>query len=76
MDIVTELMNADAAPRPGVKLRIDVLYGDQPDVQDAIRIARLEKRLSYRRIADVLSRGDEQISPNAVQNWLRAQGIS
>jgi hypothetical protein len=51
------------------------LFGDQPDVLDAIVQARVERGLSFRVIAGVLSKSGEQISEGAVQNYLRSRGF-
>lgn len=59
----------------GKKTRIEMLYGDRPDVLDAIRRARAERRLSFRQISQVLSSEGESISEGSVQKWLRSQGI-
>jgi len=54
--------------------RIVVLFGDQPEVLDAIRQARARK-CSFGQIAKALSTPSTIVSAHAVQNWLAAQGI-
>jgi hypothetical protein len=75
MDLAAELMNARPL-RDGRSLKIIEVFGDQPEVLDAIRTARVERGLSYRVIAQVLSKSGEKISEGAVQNYLRAEGIA
>ena len=74
MDLVAELNNATPL-RDGRTLKIVELFGDQPEVLDAIVKARTERGLSYRVIAEVLSKGEHEVSDGAVQNYLRARGI-
>ena len=57
----------------GHPYRVDVLFGDQPDVLDAIRVAHHELGKSTNLIAEHLSEFGEPISAAAVASWLRAQ---
>lgn len=59
----------------GTEGRVVALFGDRPDVLDAIRRARLDRKLSYAQIAKVLSADGEPISEGAVKSWLSRQGI-
>jgi len=62
-------------PRSGGNVtRVDQLFGDQPDVLDAIIDAR-KRRCSFRQISMTLSTPTETISPGAIQSWLAARGI-
>lgn len=54
--------------------KIVMLFGDQPDVLEAIREAR-RRRCSYAQIAKTLSSPDAAVSESAVKSWLQAQGI-
>lgn len=69
------LNNTDTSGLAGSKSRVMFLYGDRPEVLDAIRRARLERKLSFSQIARVLSSEGNKISDGAVQTWLRSQGI-
>jgi hypothetical protein len=65
-----------AAPRGGVGMRVITLFGDQPEVLDAIRRARRDRRLSYSAIANYLSANSgHRITANPVQKWLNSEGI-
>lgn len=59
----------------GTQGKIVALFGDRPDVLDAIVRARRDRKLSYQQIAKVLSADGEPISAGAVQSWLSRQGI-
>lgn len=54
--------------------KVVVMFGDQPDVLEAIRQARLRK-CSYSQIAKALSSPDASISEAAIRSWLASQGI-
>ena len=54
--------------------KVDHLFGNQPDVLEAIVDAR-KRRCSFRQIAIALSNDDTKVSAGAVQNWLAARGI-
>lgn len=74
MDVASELLNGTPR-RCGAGLRVDELFGDRPDILDAIRVARSERKVSFQFIADILSKEGETVSGTAVQNWLRGQGV-
>lgn len=59
----------------GPEGRVVALFGDRPDVLDAIRRARTDRKLSYAQIAKVLSADGEPLSEGAVKSWLTRQGI-
>ena len=71
--LVERLTAKEVPRRGGQRLRVDVLFGDQPDVLDAIRVARYELGKSTNLIAEYLSEFGEPISAAAVAGWLRAQ---
>jgi DNA-directed RNA polymerase specialized sigma24 family protein len=74
MDLAAQL-KGEPRNRYGRTLKLEELFGDRPDILEAVIVARAERKLSYQSIADVLGREGEYISPTAVQNWLRAQGV-
>ena len=74
MDLVQEL-SAAKPRRSGREAKIVILFRDRPEVLAAVKQARVERKLSFRRIAEVLSQDGEYVSEGAVQNWLRAEGI-
>jgi hypothetical protein len=74
MNLVEELSVA-IPRRSGRESKVATLYRDRPEILDAIKQARVERRLSFRRIAEVLSKDGEYVSEGAVQNWLRGEGI-
>jgi len=72
----TDLVAAlDAATTGGNTLKIDSLYGDQPDVLAAIKRARDRGNgpagIAARLNVDLAARG-ERISKDAVETWLKA----
>lgn len=74
MDLAAQLKD-EPRNRYGRGLKLEELFGERPDILEAIIVARVERKLSYQSIADVLSRDGEYVSPTAVQNWLRARGV-
>lgn len=72
-ELVSELLSAGRGTG-GAPHKIETLFGDQPDVLDAIRTARLNGA-SIGEIARILSERGEVISEGAVRNWLRSQGV-
>lgn len=61
---------------PG-KLRVKELFGDRPEVIEAIIRARRDRRLSYAHIADTLNQEPGiSISEGAVKLFLRREGVS
>lgn len=68
----------DAVAEPGVGgkgLKVLVLFGDRPDVLEAIIRARRDRRLSFAQIATVLSDEGKSVSSAAVAKWLAAEGV-
>jgi hypothetical protein len=64
------LKPASSANRP----KVVVLFGDQPEVLEAIREAR-RRKCSFVQIAKTLSTPDNPISETAIKSWLTSQGI-
>ena len=59
------------------QLKVLVLFGEQPDVLDAIRRAHA-RRLSAGQIADALTRqlpAGESISESSVRTWLKSEKL-
>ena len=74
MDLVNNLLTA-TPKRDGRTMKIVEVFGDQPEVLDAIVAARTERGLSFQVIADVISKTGHTISDGAVQNFLRSRGV-
>lgn len=56
--------------------KIEILFGERPEVLDSIRRARRERKLSYAQIARVLTReSGTRITDGVVSGWLATQGI-
>lgn len=72
-DLIAELKAAGRSTG-GTRSKIDVLFGDQPDVLEAIRAARANGA-SHATIARILSSDDQSVKEGAVRNWLFGQGI-
>lgn len=73
-DPLAEALLATDSRKPE-KRRIIRLFGDRPEVLEAIKTMR-QRGHSYRVIADVLTKnGDESVSPNAVQRFLDDEGV-
>lgn len=63
-----------APPRKvGAPLVIDQVWGDRPEVLDAIRTLGANGT-PVRQIADVLSR-ERPVHPDTIRTWLRRQGV-
>jgi ribosome-binding protein aMBF1 (putative translation factor) len=75
MDLANELLTA-SKKKDGRGMKVLEIFGDSPDVLEAIKTARRDRRLSYRSIAEVLNKSGVVVSEGAVQNYLRSQGIS
>lgn len=56
--------------------KMEVLYGDRPDVLDAVIRARRDRHLSWNAIAAYLTRNGPRISAGAVQTWCERQGLT
>lgn len=74
IDPLAAALNATPCIKPGVKSRIVTLFGDRPDVLDAIRAARA-RGLSCQHIADTLSTADAKVSDGAVNKWLKDDAL-
>jgi ribosome-binding protein aMBF1 (putative translation factor) len=76
-DPLVAALDAVAGRRTGgLPLKIDALYGERPEVLDAIRSARRDKHLSYEQIAEALSTAGDSITDGAVSKWLKREGIA
>jgi hypothetical protein len=75
MDLANELLTA-AKKKDGRHMKVLEIFGDSPEVLEAIKTARRDRRLSYRLISEVLSQNGTMVSEGAVQNYLRSQGIT
>lgn len=58
----------------GTTPKVITLFGDQPQVLEAIKAARLRK-CSFVQIAKTLSTPEAPISESAIKTWLHMQGI-
>jgi hypothetical protein len=54
--------------------KVLVMFGDQPEVLEAIKAARA-RRCSYNQIAKTLTTPNAPISETAIKSWLDAEGI-
>jgi DNA-binding MurR/RpiR family transcriptional regulator len=54
--------------------KVIALFGNQPEVLEAIREAR-RRKCSYVQIAKTLSTPENPISETAIKSWLTSQGI-
>jgi hypothetical protein len=69
-------LTALAPSRGGIRMRVIQLWGDEPEVLEAIRIARRDNGLSYAAIAKYLTaKSGHHITANPVQKWLNEEGI-
>lgn len=60
----------------GHRLKVDALFGDRPELLEAIRTARRDNGVAAEHIAEFLTaREGVHISGAAVAKWLTAQGI-
>jgi hypothetical protein len=68
-DIVDALLSAESG-QGGRNFRLQELFGDQPEVLDAVRTLRA-RGVSYRSIGKKIAEvTGHYVSPNSVQNWL------
>jgi hypothetical protein len=73
--IIEALMAAAAEPNKS-QSKVDQFFGDQPDVLEAIVVARRDKKLTFAQIAKILSKASGQyISGGSVSGWLSKRGI-
>lgn len=56
--------------------KIEKLFGERPQVLDSIVRARVDRKLSFQHISDLLSSEGESVSPESVKNWLRKKNIT
>ena len=76
MDLIDALNNEKGSGHTPNETKVELYWGDQPEVKEAIIKARVENKLSYRRIAQLLSQEEDKvISSGAVRNWLEQQGV-
>lgn len=73
-DPLAAAMLTATPPRIGAKGKIEAVWGDRPEVLEAIRELRRQGR-SFGFIADLLGQ-EEQVNASTVQKWLREQGIT
>ena len=74
-DPLAAALDAATNIKPGIKSRIETLFGDRPGVLDSIRAAN-QRNISHQRIADTLSTKDERVSAGSVRNWLSADSLN
>jgi hypothetical protein len=61
----------------GARSKIDVYFGDRPQVIDAIIRARVERKLSFKQIALKLSEDPNvSLTEGSVSAWLNKRGIT
>lgn len=72
--ILTALASLPPASSGGQPMKVVRVYGDRPDILEAIRQARLSGR-ACDKIARAISTDQHLISEAAVRKWLRSQGI-
>lgn len=65
-----------AAPpkKTGAPGKILALWGDRPEVLEAIRSLRRDQGRSFAQIADLLA-AEHKVNASTVQTWLKGQGI-
>lgn len=68
-------LNEIAPHHGGTTLKVLSIYGDQPDVLNAIVDAR-KRRCSFRQIATAISTDGVVISPAAIQAFLNSRGVA
>jgi ribosome-binding protein aMBF1 (putative translation factor) len=69
LDAVTEKRTG------GTQRRVLELFGDRPQVLDAIRKARRDRGLSFKQIAELVSTPGASVTAGPIQKWLNGQGI-
>jgi|694.fasta_scaffold07683_5 hypothetical protein len=72
--ILVDALDSELAQKDNV-LKIDRLFGDQPDVLDAIRRARA-RGVSASSIARLLSTDEVPVSESSVRTWLQRNPLS
>lgn len=73
--LLDDLKNIRPADPGGQQMRVPLLFGDRPEVLDAIRAARRDRGASWQAIAELLSKHGQRVSSTAVRNWLVSEGI-
>jgi hypothetical protein len=74
--IAEALLTEETDPKGGRKFRVVELFGDQPEVLDAIRQLRLSG-VSYRQLSKRVKKvTGHHVTPNAFMNWLDSQDIA
>lgn len=72
-DPIVEALEGAARKRRPTKC--EEIFADRPEVLDSIRKAHYRRKLSYKQIADILSKNsDIQIGDGAVRNYLLKVG--
>lgn len=75
--LVEALDQAEPIGSTGQMQKVDAYFENRPEVKEAIRRARVERKLSFKQIALILSKDPNvQIGEGSVKNWLQRQGIS
>ena len=75
MDELAAAMLAEPPGKAATSVhKVVAMFGDRPDVLDAIRTLR-GQGYTYERIAAIVNKHNkpETISPEAIRNWLKAQ---
>lgn len=62
-------------PGGGTQPKVLQLFGDQPDVLDAIERARRDRHLSYAAIAKYFRSQGHEIGEGSIKKWLDSRGI-
>jgi hypothetical protein len=78
IDPIVAALDSALPTAGGQRPKLLVLYGDRPEVLEAVVRARTSRGLSYEAIAKVLTKNapeGESVSAGAVKKWLDAQSI-
>jgi hypothetical protein len=74
--IAEALLAEETDPKDSRKFRVVELFGDQPDVLDAIRKLRLSG-VSYRQLSKRVKKvTGHYVAPGAFMNWLESENIA
>lgn len=65
----------ERGPGGGTIPKVLQMFGDQPDVLDAIERARRDRKLSYGAIAKYFRGQGHDIGEGAIKKWLDSRGI-
>lgn len=80
-DALAAALDAVQQPNQGGQVpKMLRLFGDRPEVLEAVVRARRERHLSWRQIAETLTAAElaergEQITEHAIQTYCRSQGV-